>query len=73
MCVCVACSVSMRASAMLLLWGKDVRGEWHIFIILIVSCINVIVAPGNPSIITSVGMEVYNSVVKFQRDCTCTS
>ena len=36
--------------------------EWHIFIIPIVSCANVIVAPGNPSIITSVGMEVYNFI-----------
>ena len=44
--------------------------QWHIFIILIVSCTNVIVAPSKMSIITSIGMEVYNSV---QRDCTCTS
>ena len=47
--------------------------QWHIFIILIVSCANVIVAPGNLSIVLSVGMEVYNSVFKFQRDCTRTS
>ena len=30
--------------------------QWHIFIILIASCANVIVAPGNLSIISSVGM-----------------
>ena len=41
--------------------------RWHIFIVLIVLCANVIVTPGNPSIITSVGMEVYNSVLKFQK------
>ena len=41
--------------------------QWDIFVILIISCVNVIVAPGNPSIITSVGMEVYNSVLKFSK------
>ena len=40
--------------------------------ILIVSCANVIVALGNLSIVTSVDVEVYNSGLKFQRDCTCT-
>ena len=40
-------------------WGS----QWNIFIILIVSCTNVIVAPGNWSIITSVGMKVYNIVL----------
>ena len=36
--------------------------QWHIFIILIVSCANIIVAPVNLSTISSVGMEVYNSL-----------
>ena len=38
-------------------WNK-VNG---IFIILIVLCTNVIVSSGNPSIIPSVGREVYNA------------
>ena len=43
-------------------------GNWHVFTTLIVSCANIIVAPGNLSIISSVGMKVYNTPVKFQRD-----
>ena len=43
--------------------------KWHIFIILIVSCISTIVAPSNLIIIVSVSMEVYNSSLKFQIDC----
>ena len=35
--------------------------EWHIFVILIVSCISTIVAPSNLIITASTGMEVYNS------------
>ena len=37
----------------------------HIFIILIVSCINIIVAPSNLSFIASIGMEVYSSPLKY--------
>ena len=47
--------------------------EWHIFIILIVSCIITLVAPSNLIIITSLGMEVYKSPLKFQADCIYTS
>ena len=43
-------------------------GNWHVFTTLIVSCANIIVAPGNLSIISSVGMKVYNTPLKFQRD-----
>ena len=35
--------------------------QWHIFIILIVSCISSIVARSNLSIIALIGMEVYKS------------
>ena len=37
------------------------------------SCTNVIVAHSNLSIIASIGMGVYNSPLKFQRDCICVS
>ena len=47
--------------------------QWHIFIILIVSCIITLVAPSNLIIITSLGMEVYKSPLKFQADCIYTS
>ena len=36
------------------------QDQWHIFIILIVSCTNLIVAPGNLKFIPSEGMQVYN-------------
>ena len=42
--------------------------QWHIFVILIFSCISTLVAPSNLSIIVSIGMEVYNSPLKFQTD-----
>ena len=42
--------------------------QWHIFVILILSCTNRIVAPSNQSIIALISMEVYNSPLKFQRD-----
>ena len=48
---------------------KPTIQKWHIFVILIVSCMSMIVAPTNMSIIASIGMEVYNSLLKFQRDC----
>ena len=41
------------------------------FIILIVSSTNIIVAPSNPSIMPSISLEIYNSPLKFQRDCKC--
>ena len=44
--------------------------QWHIFIILIVSCTSTIVAPSNLNIIGSIGMEVHNSPYKFKRDRT---
>ena len=47
--------------------------EWHIFVILIVSCIITLVAPSNLIIIASIGMEVYKSPLKFQADCIYTS
>ena len=47
--------------------------QWHIFIILIVSCIITLVAPSNLIIIASLGMEVYKSPLKFQADCIYTS
>ena len=47
--------------------------EWHIFVILIVSCIITLVAPSNLIIIASIGMEVYKSSLKFQADCIYTS
>ena len=42
--------------------------QLHIFVILIVSCTSTSVAPSNLSIIVSIGMEVYNSPLKFQTD-----
>ena len=42
--------------------------QWHIFVILFFSCISTLVAPSNLSIIVSIGMEVYNSPLKFQTD-----
>ena len=47
--------------------------QWHIFIILIVSCIIILVALSNLIIIASLGMEVYKSPLKFQADCIYTS
>ena len=38
----------------------------HIFIILIVLCTIIIVAPSNLSIIALIGMEVYNSPTDFK-------
>ena len=46
--------------------------QWHIFVILIVSCIITLVAPSNLIIIASIGMEVYKSPLKFQADCIYT-
>ena len=46
-----------------------VNTQLHIFIILIASCANVIVAPVDLSTISSVGMKVYNITIKFQGDC----
>ena len=41
--------------------------QWHIFIILIGVCTNLIVAPGNLSIIPSVDLQVYNNLLKFSK------
>ena len=41
--------------------------EWHIFVILIVSCISTLVAPNNLSVIASIGVEVYNSPLNFKK------
>ena len=35
--------------------------QWHIFVILIVSCTSTIVAPSNLIITGSIGMKIYNS------------
>ena len=45
----------------------------YVFIILIVSCTNVIVVLGNLSTMPSVSMKVYNIPLKFQGDCMCKS
>ena len=37
---------------------KGAPAKWHIFVILIVSCISVIVAPSNLCIIGPIGTEV---------------
>ena len=44
-------------------------GVNDIFVTLIVSCINTIVTPSILSIRVSIYMEVYNSPLKFKRDC----
>ena len=45
-------------------------GVNDIFIIPIVSCISTIVTPSILSIRSSIDMEIYNSPLKFTRDCT---
>ena len=44
------------------------KQEWHIFVILIVSCISTLVTPRNLSFIASIGMEMYKSPLKFLTD-----
>ena len=45
--------------------------QWQILVTLVASCINIKVAPCNLSIVASMGMQVYITLLNFKKDCTC--